>query len=122
MKLFIDDQAFELLNDGSFVRDPEKIYPGEDRKTWILFEYAEGLVDFIKLYASQINIISFDNDLGEGRMEGYQLLNLLEEEAFAGNLNLAHVDMKVHSWDVNTRPKMLSTINNIKRFSERNLT
>jgi hypothetical protein len=120
MKLFADDQVFEKLEDGSFIRCPSKLYPGENRDTWILFENGNNLVSFIKLYAESISAISFDNDLGEGNIEGYQLLDLLEEETFAGRLNLFHVDIRVHSWNVNTRPKMAAAIKNIKRFSERN--
>ena len=58
----------------------------------------------------KIEVLSLDNDLGEGLEEGYKVLDWLEEKAFGEPLFTIPMDIKVHSANPVARKRMETII------------
>lgn len=75
MKLFLDDLRFPTDDSWSIVRD------------------AENAISFLAM--GVVEEISFDHDLGEPAMTGYDVAKYIEEEVFYGRMKLPK--WKIHS-------------------------
>ncbi len=94
MKLWLDD-----------VRPP----PDD---TWLVFRTAEALLEFLGPHLKDVEVMSLDHDLGEGRKTGYDVLLSLEDAAYFGTE--IPFQILVHSDNPVGRSMMLQAIHNIK--------
>lgn len=104
MFIFLDD-----------IRDPPppvRCVSG-DAACWTVVRTAEEVWQMILQDGFEsIEAISFDNDLGQGKWEGYQLLNKIEQ--FVAQTKPKRVpDMFVHSANPVARQRMLTIIDRI---------
>ena len=65
MKLWLDDER-----------------PPPDDDFWVVFHTAEELLEFLGPNLKEIELLSLDHDLGEGRKTGYDVLLDLEMAAY----------------------------------------
>ena len=97
MKIFLDD-----------VRETpegyERTYTVKETIEWIIKAQTE---DF------KIEVLSLDNDLGEGLEEGYKVLDWLEEKAFGELFFIIPMDIKIHSANPVARRRMQSVIDRL---------
>lgn len=82
------------------------------------FYKAEDVIDYIK-NNNIITHISFDNDLGINNLEGYQLANWIEEQAYYNNIK--EFTWNIHSANPVGRKKIEKAMNNARKYwSEHN--
>ena len=100
MKLYLDD-----------VRNPDQTY--RDAGWWAVIRTPEAFMVALNLKWSEVTHVSLDNDLGEGVMEGRQVLDAIEEMCDG-----IHPDFEIliHSANPVARKAMNLTI---KRMQER---
>ena len=85
----------------------DDIRPAPD-KTWIHEETAEDMIALMRQildWGLEIEIISLDNDLGKGRMEGYKVLDWLESLMIPVNF-----EIHIHSANPVARERMRTII------------
>lgn len=93
--------------------------------SWYHITTGEDCVHFIK-WAGLENIaaISFDNDLGEGVMEGYQVLNTVEHLVAVRAISSSPLNsvptLSVHSANPVARARMEMIIERIRKMIEEN--
>lgn len=74
-------------------------------------------ISLIKEHDGNIGILSLDNDLGEDQIEGYKVLDFLEEEVFFNRLEIPN-QILIHSANpvaVDRMKVIINNINNIKK-------
>jgi hypothetical protein len=101
MKIFLDD-----------IRDP----PDD---TWVTYRRAEDLIADIFVNWEKIEAISFDNDLGDDNMEGYRVLNYIEQMVMDASYGKQHhlPDLHIHSANPVARARMAVVIWRLQNIS-----
>lgn len=61
-----------------------------------------------------VNILSLDNDLGEGQKEGRRVLDFLEEEVFLNNFPLPQ-EIRIHSSNSAARYYMVLVLEKLRK-------
>lgn len=79
-----------------------------DIRTYTVEETIEELIK----NKGNVNFLSLDNDLGEGLLEGYKVLDWLEEEFYVNNFPLPN-NIFVHSANSAAMIRMNSVINKL---------
>ncbi len=100
MKLYLDD-----------VRNPDQTY--RDAGWWAVIRTPEAFVIALKMKWDEVTHISLDNDLGEGKAEGRQVLDIIE--TMCDGIH-PHFEILIHSANPVARKAMNLTI---KRMKER---
>lgn len=65
------------------------------------------------LKTDKIDILSLDNDLGEGELEGYKVLDFIEYEVYNGNHKILPNKIIIHSANPVARQRMAQIINKL---------
>ena len=80
--------------------------------SWKWFKTAEDAIDWFRLNHDvwDVEILSLDNDLGEGRDEGYKVLDWLEEKKFYVPNFVVPKKIQVHSANPVARGRMEQSI------------
>ena len=73
------------------------------------------------LESGVVTELSLDNDLGEGLLEGYKVLDWLEEKVYFDK-SFFLPDVKIHSANASRVEYMERAIANIKKIREKQLT
>jgi len=98
MKIYLDD-----------IRDPPD-------NTWMLFRKAKELMLFIEKYKGEIETLSLDHDLGEGKLTGYGVLKWIEKKVFLEGYTPPK-EILVHSDNPAGRKNMEAAIKSIYKTS-----
>lgn len=98
-----------------------KLYLDDIRPTPIGWERSYTVEETIdKLKTRTITYLSLDNDLGEGLLEGYNVLNWLEEVIF-NDPTFPIPEITIHSSNESRKHLMLLAIDSIKRIRQRQI-
>ena len=100
MKVFVDD-----------VRDP----PDD---TWVLLRTGESAIAFLSTQEGEIDILSLDHDLGEGKKTGYDVLKWIEAQVFLHNY-MPPKEILIHTDNPAGRKNMELAIGSIYNISSR---
>jgi len=93
-----------------------KVFLDDERTTpdgWTRVFTVEECISLLQ--TRTVTHLSVDNDLGEGLLEGYTVLNFLEETVF-NDPSFPIPEITVHSNNASRVQSMLQTIESIKRF------
>jgi len=97
-----------------------KIYLDDERQTppgFIRTYTVEETIQLLIENEGKIDILSLDNDLGDGFLEGYRVMDWIEEKVFTENYK-PPTTMLVHSANPQGRKRMLTIIDRINNFIE----
>lgn len=95
-----------------------KIWLDDVRETpegWVRFKTAESLIDFLSNNFNLVEEISFDHDLGENVLSGYDVLNWIEEYVYNHRCKIP--TMLIHSDNSAGIKNMRAAIESIQRFT-----
>lgn len=96
MRIFLDDERF----------------PPNDGKEWVIARTVEEAISFI-LKTTNLEYISFDNDLGENQPEGYSLVKWIVEMDMDGIINIKEdFSFYVHSQNSQAQVNIPAYLNN----------
>jgi hypothetical protein len=63
-----------------------------------------------------VEAVSFDNDLGWGQREGWEIANWLRDEVVAGRIT-APISLRVHTANPAARPRIEATLREIRSLA-----
>jgi hypothetical protein len=100
------------LDDIRNPRDPfvKNNFGSKGDETWV--KNIEEAIEF--LLNGNVVYISFDNDLGEGMREGWQLAEWIEEKAY--NKEILPLKWRVHSQNPVARKRIADSMENADKF------
>jgi hypothetical protein len=82
--------------------------------SWLVFRTAEDLLEWLWPHMGEVELMSLDHDLGEGRQTGYNVLECLEGMAYLGRTVPSRIE--VHTANPVGRSKMLQAIQSIREI------
>jgi len=106
----------ELLH---LAETPIKLWLDDERPApqgWVRVYRADDVVRILSLYP--VEAVSLDHDLGEGMLEGYHVMQYLENEAYAGRC--IPKEIRIHTNNPPARQRMEAALAQIEHFQERN--
>lgn len=119
MKIWLDDCRDPLTHNPGRTDRAMKVLLKHGREDWTWVKSVDKAKELIA--QGNINVLSCDNSLGTGVVEGWTLLDWLEEKAFTDKDFPIPEYIYVHSSDTNRVVSMLMAIANIKKYEcERN--
>lgn len=77
-----------------------KIYLDDIRDApegWTRTYFVEETIELLKENSGKVGVISLDNDLGQGYVEGRKVIDWLEEQAHLGNFDVIPKRILIHS-------------------------
>lgn len=93
-----------------------KVYLDDERKTpdgWHRTYTVEETCELLK--SGNVSDLSLDNDLGEGLLEGYKVLDWLEEQVYADPNFPIPQNISIHSANPVAQQRMLMTLRSIDK-------
>ena len=96
-----------------YLDDVRSLPPGWDPADWHVVRTAEEAIELLK--TGKVKEISFDHDLGENKMTGYDVIKWIEKSVAEGYFVPPGV-MRIHTANPGARPAMGQGIEAIKRI------
>ncbi|AMO44215.1 hypothetical protein DSS3P8_157 [Roseobacter phage DSS3P8] len=119
-KTWTGTNPYELTELLHFAGTPIKLWLDDERpapRGWVRVYRADDVVRLLSRYP--VEAVSLDHDLGNGLLEGYHVMQYLENEAYAGRE--IPKEINIHTSNPPARQRMEAALVQIERFRDRNV-